>query len=311
MKHYLLLLLLSSSLLEIYAEDSSKTVIASAYNHKLSAKEREASLKENEIYYFISTSNKTSELSLTEKNNFSSAMEEAFSPKNILLFVHGDGFDIEKLAVRGAEFPDLYNINTVLFAWASYKTSNNSIKNYHKSKKNAELSFISFLQLVDSIRNYAIENNVKASVIFHSLGNVFAQKYALFLENNPDVHQFFTNIIINSASVPAKEHAFWVDMLCKKSSNNVYITVNKNDKILNLVSTFVEYKSMLGRNPGYNKSQNAHYIDFTMLLKNISSDKKMPSCHTYFISYPPRENSKIWEFYNQLFNSNLLNLSDL
>ena len=310
MKQFFFLLLFCLIFIEIYAQDCTKAIIACSYNYKLSAKERDASINEDIIYYLINTYNKTSVISSVEKNDFSSAMDEAFSPKNILLFVHGDGFNIEKLTLCGAEFADLYNVNTVLFAWASYKTSNNAIKNYNRSKKNVELSFTSFLQLVDSIKKYSQQNDVKASIIFHSLGNLFAQKYALYLHNNPNVHQFFTNIIINSACVQSKEHALWVDILCEKSSNNVYVTINKKDKILHLASTFVEHHSMLGRNPENNKSQNAHYIDFTMALKNITSDNKMPSCHTYFISHPPLENSEIRKFYDLLFHSNLVNMSD-
>jgi esterase/lipase superfamily enzyme len=303
MKYRIFLLLTFLSVLALYAQDANKTVIACTYHYTLSSKERGVADNEFQIHYLISVYNKYSSIFFTKKNDFSSAMHEAFAPKNILLFVHGDDIDIENLAIRGADFPELYNVNTILFAWPSYRISHNSIKNYHNSKKNAELSFHCFLQLVDSIKNYSIKNNVKASIIFHSLGNIFAQKYALFLENNPDIQQFFTNIILNSACVPAKGHASWVDILCQKSSNNVYITINKNDKILQLASIFIEHKPTLGRKIGNEKSQNAHYIDFTKELKNISSDKKMPSCHTYFISYPPRENSAIKNFYNRLFNT--------
>jgi len=301
MKHVLFLLILFLRGLTLYAQDTAKTVIVCTYNYKLSAQEREIST--SKLHYLVNAYDKNHAINLTEKNDFSSAMEEAFTAKNILLFVHGDDFDIEKLVVRGADFPELYNVNTILFAWSSYRTSHNSIKNYNNSKKSVDLCFPHFLQLVDSIKNYAIKNNVKATVIFHSLGNIFAQKYALFLANNPEIQPFFTNIIINAACVPTKNHAFWVDILGQKTSNHVYITVNKNDKILQLASAFIEYKPMLGKKTGRKISQNAYYIDFTNRLKNVSSDKKMPSCHTYFISYPPRENSEIREFYNTLFHS--------
>ena len=303
MKRILFLLLILLSVLVIYAQDTPKTVIVCTYNYKLPTKERV--IDESNVRYLISTYDKTSSITLLEKNDFSSTLEEAFSKKNILLFVHGDDFDIDKLAMRSTDISELYNVNTICFAWSSYKTSRNSIKNYNISKKNVDLCFSHFLQLVDSLNNYVIKNNVKASVIFHSLGNIFAQKYASFLENNLDKYQPFTNVIINSACVLAKDHAFWIDILCRKTSNKVYITVNKNDKILKLASTFIEYKPLLGKNPGRNTSQNAYYIDFTNVLKNVSNDKKMPSSHTYFISYPPRENSEIKNFYDKLFNSDL------
>ena len=289
--------------LAISAQDTLKTVMVSTYHDKSLVKEK--TVDENKMHYFVNACDKTSFISLTEEDNFSLVMNEAFSPQNILLFVHGDDFDLEKLAIRGADFPDLYNINTILFAWQSYRISHNSIKNYNNSKKNADLSFPYFLQLVDSIKNYAMKHQVKASVIFHSLGNIFAQKYALFLEDNPDTQQPFTNIILNSACVPAKDHVRWVDILCQKASNKVYVTVNKNDNILLLASTFIEHQHLLGRKIGRKTSQNAYYIDFTDILRNVSSDKKMPSSHTYFISYPPRENPEIKKFYNTLFHSNL------
>ena len=260
-----LLIFILLATLTAFTQDATKTVIVCTYNYKLPPQKRTTNDK---IHYIVSTCYKTSVITLTEKKDFSSAMDEAFLPKNILLFVHGDGFDIEKLAFRAADFPELYNINTILFAWSSYK-------NYNNSKKNIDLDFPYFLQLVDSIKNYAMKNNVKASVIFHSLGNIFAQKYAFYLENNPDVQQPFTNIIINSACIPTKDHIFWVDVLCQKASNNVYITVNKNDKILKLASIFKERKQILGKNQGGKISENANYIDFTNDLKNVSSGLKI------------------------------------
>ena len=303
-KRYLFFLFIFPCVLTIYAQDNHKTVIVCTYNYKLPPQERKLSPQEHEIHYLTSTYDKTYSITLSETKDFSSAMNEAFPTKNILLFVHGDDFDIEKLSIISADFHKLYNVNTVLFAWSSYRCYNNSIKNYNNSKKNIDLCFPHFIQLVDSIKNYAIKNNVKASVIFHSLGNIFAQKYSLYLENNPDVQQIFTNIIINSACVPTKKHDLWIDVLCQKASNNVYITVNNKDKILKLASIFIEHKTMLGQNYGRKTSKNAHYIDFTYFLKKGSNDKKMPSCHTYFISYPPRENLEIKKFYYTLFNSN-------
>ena len=303
MKQYLFFIFVFHCVLTIYAQNDLKTVIVSTYNYKLLPQERKLSKENNEIHYLISTYNKNSDITLTEKKDFSSAMTEAFPEKNILLFVHGDDFDIEKLSMISADFPELYNVNTILFAWDSYKCYNNSIKNYNNSKKNIDFCFPKFIQLIDSIKFYAIKNNVKVSVIFHSLGNIFAQKYSLYLESNPDVQQIFTNIIINSACIPTQNHDLWVDILCQKSLNNVYISINKNDKILKLVSIFIEHKKMLGKNCGHKISKNAHYIDFTDILKNVSNNKKMPSCHTYFISYPPRENIEIKKFYSSLFNS--------
>jgi esterase/lipase superfamily enzyme len=77
----------------------------------------------------------------------------------------------------------LYPINLIAFDYPSKKMNKNPISNYYLSKKNIRNSLVQFHQLILELEEGSI-NNVKISLMSHSLGGYFIANYLKKFENH-------------------------------------------------------------------------------------------------------------------------------
>ena len=304
MKKIILILTLLLAIFSIFSQNTNKVVIACTYDYMQALKTGKSIANDSDslIRYLVVISD-----GFEEKSGFSTALKEAFTTKrNVLVYIHGDETSIDALVKRGYDFTNSYNVNTIIFAWPSLKTEKNSIENFHISKHNTDLYFKHFVRLTDSIRSYVNEEGVEVSILFHSLGNKYAENYVDYLMSNDNLNTPFSNIILNAACVHAQYHYVWVEELSKRINNKIFIIYNGKDKILDMASIFIEGRHLLGRNPGNHRAPMAIYLDFTDVLKENNEDKKLdryPKSHDYFYSEYLTGCPHLKAIYTSLFNS--------
>jgi len=302
MKKIILITAIFWSIFGVFSQNDNKIVIACTYDYRQALSTRKSVAGDNDslIRYAVLISD-----TIYEKPNFSIAIKDAFTTKkNLFLYIHGDGTNIDAAIKRGKDFANLYNVNVILFAWPSLKIHGTSIKNYKISKRNTDLCFNRFVQLTDSIQNYINEEKVEVFAFFHSLGNKYAKDYANYLASNENLQSPFSDIILNAASVPAQNHAIWVEELSKRVKNKVFIVFNEKDKILKLATSFIEKYPLLGRNPGRDRTPTAFYINATETLIEVNKGTKKNRnslSHNYFFLRSPNLKS----VYDSLINNKI------
>lgn len=143
--------------------------------------------------------------------------------------------------------------------------------------------------------------NIKSTLLVHSMGNiVFSKMMKSYKEKSLDKNLFDT-IILNSADADAKGHDEWVRKI--DFSNNIYITVNKNDSILGLSAKKQgekrlgqKLKTVMGKDIPL--AGNVNYVDFSEIDVN----------HRYFLHGGQDGNRYLEKFYDAVLNGKSINL---
>ncbi len=217
----------------------------------------------------------------------------------MLLFVHGNNVSFSDIFNSIRQMADLYNVPSFYFAWPAKEFNHKMVKNYYASKRNIEESFPQFLQTVDSLSLFARDNGIECSVVFHSLGNEFAQLYAGYLAEDPSRVTPFTNVILSAACVPETGHAEWVDVLAGKIANKVYIIRNGKDLTLRSARLFLEGKPLLGES-AHKKAESADaiYVD----VKNILKPTPWRHDHSYYAGEAPIHIEELRQLFETAFS---------
>ncbi len=238
--------------------------------------------------------------SIEEVGSYHEGIQRTYKRRNTLLFVHGDGANINELVPLMSQVPDLYDVNVILFAWPAQEIKGiTGIRNYHKAKENAAFVFDSFVHTLRHIQNCDSIAQGNVTLMFHSLGNLFAKQYAHYIVNNLDECVLFDNIILNAPAVVCEDHELWADVLSLKVKKGVYLNFNRNDRILKSVDTFLEHQSLLGRDVTAPYARKITYTDFSDVLKDASSYN---DSHTYFIDVIPARNPGVMSYYRAVIN---------
>lgn len=149
---------------------------------------------------------------------------------NLIVYVHGRG-DGRTMAKSNTKIiPRLesdYTAEVVSFHWNAAK----GFAGLGYPEDNARAAAPDFARLVAAVRKVSQENQawkkVRITLLFHSLGAVVAEEFARTTQGLPD--SLFSNVVLSSPSVTAREHATWVSKL---APNRLYVLLNPNDPVL-------------------------------------------------------------------------------
>lgn len=251
------------------------------------------------LSYLIATNTADSAVIATA-NSFEDMMHGIVSRKNLVLYVHGDHSKLSLLLSKGGEFTREYDTDYLMFVWPSNEIENGSRKNYRNSKLNSMAVMPQFIQTIEQVSKYCEKNGVNLTVMFHSLGNLFAKNFARYsIEHNDYSPLYIYNVLLNAACVWENDHDIWVDILAKRARGRIFITQNEGDVILSLASTFIEKGDLLGKTLPRIKSINSTYIDFTEALKDRIN---VQESHGYFIGDIVKKKPELKLFYQQVFD---------
>jgi len=199
--------------------------------------------------------------------------------KPVILFVHGRGEEPNKslrlkggLIVEGRAVHKLesgYNANVLMFNWNSkrggwwfgFKDRELPLSKMPEASK-------AFNQLLEGIKLYR-KNNPQSrpiALIVHSMGNIVIETMINnnggWIDNGGE--PLFSNIVLSSSDANDIGHAAWVEKI--SSSENVYVTINADDHILNKSTDQRPVgAAALGLEPGDELASRTIYIDVTKL----------------------------------------------
>ena len=220
--------------------------------------------------------------------------------QDLLVFIHGDGKDLQSAVERAFEVQQLYKVNVLVYAWPSRDPSLGAIANYKNSRQNIESSTATMADFLESLRKFSEESQQlqqqKLTLFLHSLGNYYLE--TLVQEGYADHFSdpFVDNLILNAAAVEQKGHAKWLE----KVHFGKRVIVNSNDDDISLTGLRVLTKlgRQLGESAGEDLAGNATYVDFT----SIVGFRGMGPSHSYYFAEKIVKISEVKDFYSKLFH---------
>lgn len=200
--------------------------------------------------------------------------------KDLVVYAEGMGKIFTSNVERALLMSTQYQVNVIMFDYASINTTYRPSRNFRFARENAALSAAQYFALLKQLQQARQQHapwltGNKLSAFFHSMGNIILEQMMLHepvseLNNFP----FIDNVVINAACVPQKHHARWVEQI--NFANKVYIHYNRKDFQLK-GAHFLTMKKQLGEKIRKPRATNAMYVNFHDLVKWK---------HTYFLNMP-------------------------
>jgi len=225
---------------------------------------------------------------------------------NLIFYIHGRGKEPGKSLQKVIPYiEEEYSSSVLMFHWyPSYKGG------IGYPKKEAESAAPALAKAIEYFWEYKKTNGdkfngIKVTFLVHSMGNIVFEKFMKGYQEGTLSADLFDTIILSSPDTDADTHHAWVSKI--DFSENIYITVNDQDKMLG-VSAKKQLKKRLGQIGGdkavtifdspITLAPNAVYVDFSETGVN----------HRYFIKSGQKNNHWINEFYDEVMNGNSVNM---
>jgi uncharacterized protein YchJ len=203
--------------------------------------------------------------------------------RDIVLYAEGMGKVFTANVLRAQLMNTQYNVNVVMFDYASVNSTYRPNKNFNFARENARLSARQYYKLLLQIQQARKQeepwiSGVRFTTFSHSMGNIIMREMMLTQNLQPlNDYPFIDNLVLNAACVPQKGHAAWVEQM--KFAHSVYIHHNRKDIQLK-GAHLLTMKKQLGEKISGRKASNAIYVNF---------HDAVGFKHTYFMNFPYRE----------------------
>ena len=237
--------------------------------------------------------------------------------KPVILFVHGRGKEPKKslrleggLFVEGMAVHKLesgYKANVLMFNWDSERGM--GLKDRSRPLSNMPAASQSFAKVLEGIKQYR-QNKPESkpiALIVHSMGNIVIETVVRDQEGWVDNEgkPLFSNVVFSASDADDISHARWVEDV--SATENVYITINADDKILRKSNDHRPIDTAaLGLEPGNRLANNATYLDFT----NLGSKKgKKTERHELFNKPGMHDQIHVCEFFQQALTGRSVSLN--
>ncbi|MBC7457332.1 MAG: alpha/beta hydrolase [Bdellovibrionaceae bacterium] len=201
------------------------------------------------------------------------ALDTAFaSNKPVVIYIHGRGDEplksIEgKPLIGGATVPKIekdFDVRVILFNW----DSQGLLLDRKKPLSNIPAAVESFKKVLAAIKTYNLTNK-KLILHAHSMGSIVIQTYILQNGWPAAGSPIFSNVLFTEPDADNLKHAVWMDQI--SSQENVFITINNDDVILNRsTDARPPGAAALGLKPTADLSYAATYLDFTKLGDKVN-----------------------------------------
>jgi len=214
---------------------------------------------------------------------------------NFILFVHGRGKHPEKAFDKSLilDIESNYSAKVIMFHWPSWE---GAFSFPIKNAKRAAEDFSVILNEISTYKNKHLEltKGINFTLFTNSMGSFVLQESVITNSQN-STDTLFDTVLINAAASAATNHSRWVEKI--KFSQNIFITLNAQDKLLGKIGTKLVSKR-LGKgltsifDKNFDLATNAKYIDLTN-----SQLKHRYYLHKDFIDRPVAQ-----QFYDQVLN---------
>jgi hypothetical protein len=183
-----------------------------------------------------------------------------------VIYTEGYGKIFTTGLYRGLSMTMQHHVNVIYLDYPSYSTIKNGLGNYKFALTNAKQAGYDFAPLLRTLKAYRENGRMghgRITLFFHSMGNNALReivKQDLLTPINNKV--WVDNLVLNSACVPQRHHAEWVDKI--RFAKRVYINYNPEDVTLS-GATLVSLTRQLGLGARNHLSKQAIYINFNEL----------------------------------------------
>lgn len=235
------------------------------------------------------------------KKDLEEAMSAMVADKDIVVYGEGMGKDFTANIDRATRFTRLYDVNTIMFDWPTFRPYLSGGKNYRTARLESKKVSRSMVKLFNEIKAQKQRNKTGSSnisLILHSLGNRLI-KEAVINDYIDIKEKLFSNIVLNAACVKMRFHKLWLEKL--DIQDNIYLTHNNHDRTLNL-ARIAGLSKRLGMHTRWRKAKNATYLNFSKILSVE---------HNYFLMRNVlREHPGLKEMYYDIFHGKKLTFED-
>ncbi|MCK5633374.1 alpha/beta hydrolase, partial [bacterium] len=222
---------------------------------------------------------------------------------NLIFFIHGHGNHPKKaIQKRVPELEKDYSAKVILFHWPTWEKS----KIYpDKESIQAGKDLIKVFRYLKKFKeeNTEVYESIKPTLLIHSMGNIVFKTF-IEISDRKEFANLFNTILLNAADVDTENHHRWVDKISE--SENIYITLNRHDPVLQSSAKAINNKIRLGQklesifNGEYPFSKNAVYLDLS----------KTGVLHKYYMKKKHKENKSITYFYEKVLNGEKIELTE-
>ncbi|UPK70650.1 alpha/beta hydrolase [Chitinophaga filiformis] len=229
------------------------------------------------------------------------AMQLMPEKRDIVVYAEGMGKIFTSNVERALLMRSQYNVNVVMFDYASINTTYKPSRNFRFARTNARLSapqYFRLLQLIQQARRDRQDwvEHIKVSTFCHSMGNIIfmeMMKHQPYDQLNKE--PFIDNVVLNAACVPSKGHKEWVERI--RFANKIYINYNRSDWQLK-GAHLLTLAPQLGEKVKRPRAMNASYVNFR---------EQVGGQHSYFLNFPQNEyrmTQEMKDYFTQLFSGN-------
>lgn len=235
-----------------------------------------------------------------QESTLREAMEHLPQRKDIVVYAEGMGKIFTSNVERAQLMSGQYNVNVIMFDYASINSTYKPSKNFRFARTNARLSAGQYLSLLRELkeakeRGEAWISGVKLTTFYHSMGNIILEQMMLHRQIG-DINDtpFVDNLVINAACVPSKHHAEWVGKI--RFAKQVYVHYNRHDLQLK-GAHLLTFRKQLGEKSNKKKrAENAVYVGFHDMVGRQ---------HSYFMNFPYNDfklSPAMVAYFSRLFN---------
>ena len=183
-----------------------------------------------------------------------------------VIYTEGYGKIFTTGLYRGLNMSMQHHVNVLYLDYPSYNTGKGTLGNYKFALSNARQAGHDFAPVLYTIKTYREAGkmgNGRMTLFFHSMGNNSIReivKQELLEPINDKV--WVDNLVLNSACVPERNHAEWIDKI--RFAKRIYINYNPKDYTLG-GAKLVSLTRQLGEGVRGNLSRQAIYVNFNQL----------------------------------------------
>lgn len=249
-------------------------------------------------YFFLEKLN--GKWNVYKENTLKEAMEHLPKKKDIVVYAEGMGKIFTSNVERAQLMSSQYNVNVVMFDYASINTSYKPSKNFKFARNNARLSARQYLSLLQEFKDAKQRQEewiagAKLTTFYHSMGNIILEQMIRHHDiSSINQEPFVDNLVINAACVPSKHHAEWVEQI--KFARQVYVHYNRRDLQLKGAHLLTLRKQLGEKTRKKDYADNAIYINFHDMVGWQ---------HSYFMNFPYNEfklSPAMVAYFSRLFN---------
>lgn len=279
--------------------DTCLVFVSNRYIHPDSLRFADEFLDTTSLKYFF-LAKTAGKWNVYQAPSLADAMEHMPRGKDIVVYAEGMGKIFPANVARAKLMAAQYNVNVIMFDYASINNTYKPSKNFRFARQNARLSAGQYLVLMKELqaareaRAQWIEG-ARLTTFYHSMGNIILEQMVQHhnisgLNETP----FIDNLVINAACVPVKGHAEWVSRI--RFAKQVYVHYNRTDLQLKGAHLLMMKKQLGEKVKKRARAENAVYVNFHSMVGWQ---------HSYFMNFPYNEfklSPAMVAYFKRLFN---------